>query len=454
MKLKHSCGVFAVWNVPNSIEPALYGLGQLQHRGEESAGVVTRRHTDREAKFDKLLCMGTVEELGAQVRQLQGPKNGRFGGDSALGHVRYSTTGDSTETNIQPIYHRSPRLGAKLYLAHNGNLTNHEQLLEQMPHVMLRSETDTELIGQLIGHSNSNNLEDALENALRTIQGAFSLCILTENLLIAARDRNGIRPLAFAEYGDGFLIASETCAMAALGLTRFDEVHPGEILIFDHDGLRKKRFTPKSTQSLCFFEEVYFARPDSIIDGQYVAVTRIDLGRQLAKESPVDADIVVCMPESARYHAEGYAAELRIPIFDAFMRRHRGRSFTLPDQDQRKSRIEEKLSLVRDIVKDKRIVVVDDSIVRGNTMRGRTEMLYEAGAKEVHVRIASPPIRHPCHYGIDFPTREELIAHNHAPEQICRLVGATSLEYLKDLGKVCEGRGGRCTACWTGEYPV
>jgi amidophosphoribosyltransferase len=446
---KHYCGVFGVYGHPNAAELTYYGLYALQHRGQESAGIVSfDGHRFREFKG-----MGLVSQVftSSVLRQLTG--------HVAVGHTRYSTTGSSHVRNAQPLTGNC-HLG-QIAVAHNGNLTNAVQLRQELEHkgVMFQTTVDSEVILCLLAQPTLGAMDNNLLQTVRRLEGAFSLVIMTEQELIGVRDPHGFRPLCLGKVDDAWVLASETCALDLIHARYERDVKPGEIVVIDKNGLRSIQAAPEHTQrAFCIFEYVYFARPDSKIDGRSVYEVRKEMGRQLAREYPVDADIVVPVPDSGVYAALGYSEQSRIPFEMAFIRNHYvGRSFLQPTQLIRDFNVRVKLNLIPELVRGKRVVIVDDSIVRGTTCQARVNTLKEAGAREVHVRVSCPPHMHPCVYGIDFPDRSKLMAANYPIDQIRKYLNADSLAYLSQKGMVkATGLPANafCMACYTGDYPV
>ena len=444
---KDECGVFGVWGHADAANLAYLGLYALQHRGQESAGIASiddgKLFIERE--------MGYVADVFDEVRL------GRLPGRSAIGHVRYSTTGDSALSNAQPIVFSSGR--GPLALAHNGNLVNAKEIrasLEESGSLFTTS-SDSEMILHLVARSKRDSLSGALVEALGEVRGAFSIVILGREEILAARDPNGIRPLVLGMLDGAPVVASETCAFDLIGATYLRDVEAGEIVRLSGDGIESIRYAfPRPTP--CVFEHVYFARPDSLVFGKSVAQSREAFGERLAREHPVEADIVVPVPDSGTYAAVGYARASGIPLALGLVRNHYvGRTFIEPKQSIRSFGVKVKLNAVREIVSGKRIVLIDDSIVRGTTSRKIVKMLRDAGAKEVHLRISSPPTQFSCHYGIDTPTRRELIASHSSVDEIRRFVDADSLGYLSTEGMMeAFGRPehATCVACFTGRYPV
>jgi len=445
---KHYCGVFGVYGHQNAAELTYYGLYALQHRGQESAGIVS---CDRR-QFRVHRGMGLVSQIfNADVLQT-------LSGSMALGHTRYSTTGSSHLRNAQPLTADCVR--GQIAIAHNGNLTNAETLRREMERegAIFQSSSDTEVILHLLARAPGAALEEQITWALRRVTGAFSLLILTPDAMYAIRDPYGFRPLTLGRLGEAHIVASETCALDLLEAAWTRDVEPGEILIVSDAGLRSVRPFPPAERLQCVFEYVYFARPDSILWGRNVHTVRKALGRQLAREYPVAADIVIPVPDSGISAALGYSEESGTPYETGLIRNHYvGRTFIEPKQGIRHFGVKVKLNPMREMLEDRRVVVVDDSIVRGTTSRKIVKMIQGSGAREVHMRISSPPIQWPCYYGIDTPTRKELIASSHAPEEIRRYLGADSLGYLS-LDGMLKATGAEpahfCHACFTGNYRV
>ena len=441
---KHYCGVFGVFDHPRAAEMTYYGLYALQHRGQESAGIVTCH----KGEFLKNNGMGLV----AQV--FTGGVLAGLPGRMAVGHTRYSTTGSSHIKNAQPLVVNSAK--GQMAIAHNGNLTNAAWLREDLEangHIF-QTTVDSEIILYLLAQPDNN-----LVQTLRRIEGAYSLVIMTEHELIGVRDPNGFRPLALGRLGRSWLLASETCVFDLLQARFVREVAPGEIVIIDRQGMRSiQAFPEPRRRSFCIFEFVYFSRPDSNLSGRNVHQVRVALGRELAREHPRDADLVVPVPDSGNCAALGYSLESGIPYEMAFVRNHYvGRSFIQPSQLIRDFNVRVKLNLIRDLVRGKRVLIIDDSIVRGTTCKIRVSNLQQAGAKEVHVMVSCPPHRHPCVYGIDFPDRKKLMAARYSVEGIRRYLKADSLAYLSQEGMVkATGLPAEsfCLACYDSRYPV
>ena len=455
-KFREECGVAAIYQHPEAETLAYLGLHALQHRGQESAGIVTS--DGMSLHIHK--AMGLVADIFTEK------KLSRIRGTLAIGHTRYSTTGDSAILNAQPIMVQSNK--GMIALAHNGNLTNAQDIRARMEAQgsIFQTTSDTEVIMHLIAQSREQTLPDAIADALRRVEGAFSLVMISPDRIFAARDPRGFRPLAMGripaqgeQRQDTIVFASETCAFDLIGAQYEREVKPGELVIVGPEGITSRFYASAMPQSSCIFEHVYFARPDSRVFGRSVQESREELGRQLARESPADADLIVPVPDSGVTAAIGYSAESGIPLRFGLIRNHYvGRTFIEPQQSVRDFGVKLKLNPVRSLLEGKRIVLIDDSIVRGTTSRKIVRMIRNAGAKEVHMRISCPPTMSPCFYGVDTPRKKELIAANNTIEQIRQYIGADSLSYLSldGLKKAC--RDGEkttyCTACYTGVYPT
>ena len=446
---RHYCGVFGVHGHPNAAELTYYGLYALQHRGQESAGIVSCDGTH----FFQHKGMGLVPQIfkGKELHELVG--------EMAIGHTRYSTTGSSNIGNAQPLTVDCSR--GQIAIAHNGNLTNAAALrleLEERGSIF-QTTVDSEIVLHWLAQPTQNG-ENTLVSTIRKLEGAFSLLIMTEKEMIGVRDPHGFRPLCIGKLAnDTYVLSSETCALDLIEAEFVRDVEPGEIVIIDDDGLRSiQAFPEQEKRSFCIFEYVYFARPDSNLADQNVYKVRVNMGRELARENPVDADIVVPIPDSGNCAALGYSIECGIPFEMAFVRNHYvGRSFLQPSQLIRDFNVRVKLNLITGLVKDKRVIVVDDSIVRGTTCKKRVNSLKEAGAKEVHVMVSCPPHKNPCVYGIDFPDRNKLMAANHTLDEICTYLNADSVNYLSQAGMVrATGKpeAAFCMACYDGMYPV
>src|SRR5216110_3246538 len=446
---KHYCGVFGIFGHPNAGELTYYGLYALQHRGQESAGIVSFDGV----QFRTHKGMGLVPQIFSAnaLKQLEG--------SMAIGHTRYSTTGSSLLSNAQPLTVNSSK--GQMAIAHNGNLTNAAELRDALESKGLPFQTtvDSEIILMLLAQPTLGGKENNLVQTVRRIEGAYSLVIMTEQELIGVRDPHGFRPLSIGRVGDGWVLASETCAFDLIHAKFVRDVQPGEIVAINQDGLSSvQAFPEQERRAFCIFEYVYFARPDSTIANRNVYKVRVEMGRQLAREFPIAADVVVPVPDSGNCAALGYSLESEIPYEMAFIRNHYvGRSFLQPSQLIRDFNVRVKLNLIPELVRGKRVVIVDDSIVRGTTCKARVNTLKEAGAEEVHVRVSCPPHMHPCVYGIDFPDRNKLMAANYSIDEIRKYLSADSLHYLSLDGLVkATGlpRNSFCMACYDGDYPV
>jgi amidophosphoribosyltransferase len=446
---KHYCGVFGIFNHPKAAELTYFGLYALQHRGQESAGIVTYDG----GKFRTHLGMGLVPQV------FKADTLDKLPGNMAVGHCRYSTTGSSELRNAQPLTIDCKR--GQIAIAHNGNLTNAAHLRDELESrgSIFQTTVDSEIILHLMAQPPHNGEPNNLISTVRRIEGAFSLVIMTEQELIGVRDPHGFRPLSIGKVGDAWVLASETCAFDLIQAKFVRDVEPGEIVIINKNGLSSINAFPKEQRrAFCIFEYVYFARPDSRIADRSVYKVRVEMGRELAREFPIEADIVVPVPDSGNCAGLGYSMESNIPYEMAFVRNHYvGRSFLQPSQLIRDFNVRVKLNLIEELVKGKRVIIVDDSIVRGTTCKTRVNNLKEAGAKEVHVLVSCPPHMHPCVYGIDFPDRTKLMAANHSLDDIRRYLNADSLGYLSQEGMIKatgHSRKSFCMACYDGEYPV
>ena len=445
---KEACGVFGIFGHPEAAKLVYLGLYALQHRGQESCGITT---TEGE-KLHSHRAMGLVADSFGEKELATLP------GKNAIGHVRYSTSGGSGLKNAQPITVEYSRGG--LAVAHNGNLTNAELLRSELEAYgsIFSTTADSEVIVHLIARSSGRRFVDTVIDSLKRCQGAYSLLLMNEQQLIGVRDPSGFRPLVLGKLGEQYILASETCALDIVDAEFIRDVEPGEMIILDKFGFTSVKPFKPSRHALCVFEYVYFARPDSRIFGEQVDKVRRELGRQLARESGVPADLVIPVPDSGVTAAIGYAEVAKLPFEMGLIRNHYvGRTFIEPSQAIRDFGVKIKLNPVRSILEGKRVVVVDDSLVRGTTSRKIIKMLRSAGAKEVHFRITSPPVTHPCFYGMDFPTRKELIANNMSLEEISRYLNVDSLAYLSTPGMmkaVNMPEEEFCKACFDGQYPV
>lgn len=450
--LNEECGVFGVWGHVDAAHITYYGLHSLQHRGQEGAGIVT---TDRQRlKIHK--GMGLVNDVFNEETL------NRLSGDGAIGHVRYTTAGTSDFINCQPLQFNSQT--GSIALAHNGNIVNANMLKRQMEHQgsIFQTTSDTEVIAHLMKRSGYPGMKDSIQSALSMVKGAYALAFLVEDCMMVALDPNGLRPLSIGKLGDAYVVSSETCAFDIIGAKYVRDVQPGEFIRIDDQGMHIETFASSTRKTICSMEYVYFSRPDSNVEEINVHHARKNLGKVLANEAPVEADVVTGVPDSSISAAIGFAEEAGIPYeLGLIKNRYVGRTFIQPSQALREQGVKMKLSAVRGVVEGKRVVMIDDSIVRGTTARRIVKLLREAGAKEVHVRISSPPIINPCFYGIDTSTKGELAAAEKTVEEIREDMGADSLYYLSVDG-LKEGIGreavnedcGQCLACFTGNYPT
>ena len=454
-KLHDECGVVGVFlnnaKTDSAATLAYYGLYSLQHRGQESAGIAVSN--DEVIKIQK--AMGLVSDVFVPQHLAE------LKGHIAVGHVRYATAGGRTIENAQPMLNKF-KLGS-IALAHNGQLVNYEPLQEMLEETgsTFTSTSDTEIILKLIARNYKKGLEQAVTNAIQVIKGSFALCVMTENCLIGARDPYGIRPLCLGQLEDGWVLASESCAIDAMNGTFVRDVNPGEVVIITSDGLKSVNLNEKTSKQTCIFEYVYFARPDSIIDGIPVQYARLKMGEMLAKENPVEADVVVGVPDSGIGAALGYSAVSGDPYATGIVKnKYIGRTFIAPTQKERENMVFVKLNAIKSDLNGKRVIVIDDSIVRGTTSRRLVQILRRAGAKEVHFRVSSPPVKFPCYLGIDTPTKAELISSAHDVEQIRKEIGADSLSFISLEGMLealrsCRPESnGYCKGCFCGEYPI
>lgn len=451
-RLHEECGVFGIFNndTHDVARAAYYGLYALQHRGQESAGIAV--NDDGIILHHKE--MGLVPEIFNDV--VLNHLKGRI----AIGHVRYSTTGASLRENAQPMVVKY-KIG-QLALAHNGNLINAAELRANMEEsgAIFQTTSDTEVIANLISRYriSNDNIEETLKQVMGTIKGSFAVVILTPKRLIGFRDPHGIRPLCIGKLENSYVLSSESCALDAIGAELVRDVRPGEIVLIGEDGIESIQTAAKERSNLCIFEYVYFARPDSVIDGLSVMQARIEAGKRLAIEHPVEADIVIGAPDGGLNAALGYSRQSGIPYGQGLLKnRYVGRTFIQPEQGLRETGVRIKFNAMKSEVAGKRVVMVDDSIVRGTTTRRIVQMLKEAGAKEVHLRVSSPPYKFPCYFGIDISSANQLVASKHTKDEICRMVGADSLGYLSLEGLVGAAAGaklGFCTACFDSKYPM
>ena len=448
-KFKDECGVFGIYGHPEAAHLTYLGLYALQHRGQESAGIVS---ADRGQLYASR-AMGHVADAFDEdsLKDLKGP--------IAIGHVRYSTAGESKLANAQPFL--IDCVHGRIAVCHNGNLVNATELRDELVRQgsIFQTSSDTEVILHLFAKSKADSIEGAIVESISQVRGAFSLVFITKDSIIAARDPHGFRPLAVGRLGDAYIVCSETCALDLLGASYIRDVEPGELLVIGPGGARSLRPFPPAPLSHCIFEHVYFSRPDSYVFGESVNEVRTNLGKQLAREAPVEADVVVPVPDSGVCAAIGYAEQSGMPLKMGLIRNHYvGRTFIEPQQAIRHFGVKVKLNPVRSILNGQRVVLVDDSIVRGTTSRKIVKMIKAAGAREVHVRISCPPTISPCFYGVDTPRRSELIAATHTLEEIQKFIEADSLQYLSQEGLLSAVSAARrqayCTSCYTGVYPV
>ena len=442
------CGIFGVYPHKDAAHLTCLGLYALQHRGEEASGIITRN--GRKAHLHKGL--GLVSDVFDEkiIRSLKG--------ELAVGHVRYSTTGSSNIKNTQPFYVKS-KIG-DIAIAHNGNLTNTTSLHRELENngALFQTTMDSEIIAHLLARSHNNNSQDTVIWALSKLEGAYSLVLMLDDVLIGARDTFGWRPLCLGKFDGAYVLASETCALDLIGAQYIRDIEPGEIVFIKKDGLTSIKPYQKTRHAFCIFEYIYFARPDSNIFGHNVYATRKRLGGQLAAEFPVVADFVMPIPDSGTYAALGFSEALKIPFEYGMIRNHYiGRTFIQPTQDLRDFRVKIKLNPLREVLNGKKVAIIEDSIVRGTTSRMRVKTLRQAGAKELHMRVSCPPLKFPCFYGIDFPTKKELVASKHDIAWVRDFIGADSLEYLSLDGMLDSmplPKEDFCTACFTGKYPI
>ncbi len=447
-KPKESCGLFGVYGI-NDAAPLIYqGLFSLQHRGQEGAGVVVSDGS----KIRSHKGFGLVGDVFAEKSFDDLP------GHIGIGHVRYSTTGSSRIQNVQPLV--AECADGIWAIAHNGNLVNAGDLrrMYQESGAIFQTSSDSEVLIHLLADPMYRNRPRRVERALSEMKGAFSFLLMTKDSIMAARDPHGFRPLSIGRLKDGYIITSETCALPLIGAEFVRDITPGELVTIDKNGVHSSTFAePGTPLAQCIFEHIYFAHPDSLLFGKNVHMVRSRYGKRLAEEYPVDADIVIAVPDSGNSAALGYSRHSEIPLDLGFIRNHYvGRTFIMPEDHQRKKSVDIKLAVLPEVVKGKRVIAIDDSIVRGNTASKRISYLREAGAREVHFRISCPPIKYPCFYGIDFPTKKELVASSKSIEDIRRMLGADSLGYisLEGLLSPFENKDDFCTACFTGRYPV
>lgn len=456
--LHEECGVFGVYDMGDNLDVArltYYGLYALQHRGQESCGIAVNNVDENgEIRVLQYKDMGLVQEVfnSLVLNELKG--------HAAVGHVRYTTAGSSSRENAQPLVSKYQK--GTFALAHNGNLVNVKKMRRELENqgAIFQTNNDSEIIAQLMAKERikTSSTAEAMIKLMGEISGAYSLIIMTPKRMIVVRDPQGFRPLCMGKIKNSYVFASETCALDAVGADFVREIEPGEVLVVNEDGIKSYRDRCGQPTSTCIFEYIYFARPDSVIDGGSVHRARLNAGKYLARESPVDADVVIGVPDSGLDAALGYANESGIPYGVGFIKnRYIGRTFIQPTQEERESALRLKLNAMRDAVEGKRVIMIDDSIVRGTTSGRIVKLLRDAGAKEVHVRISSPPFLYPCYFGTDIPDSDQLIAHRMTLDETRKYIGADSLAYLsiEALGKIAEGtKCGKCDACFTGKYTV
>jgi amidophosphoribosyltransferase len=445
---RDECGIFGVYAPGHDVARyAYFALYALQHRGQESAGIAT--------------CEGghitTLRETGLVSQVFDEQKLRALDGDMAIGHVRYSTTGGGSWENTQPVWRDD---GREVALAHNGNLTNAVELYNELREkgIAFRGSSDSEIMAALLSVEEARPIENAVEAVMPRLQGAYSTVVMTKRAVVAFRDPHGVRPLSLGKIGDRYCIASESCAFDIIGAELLRELQPGELVSIGERGLETRQVMEAERTAHCVFEHIYFSRPDTRLEGRVLQEVRGKMGEILWREAPADADLVISVPDSGNPAATGYARAGGLPKDDGLIKnRYVARTFIQPGQELRKRGVRMKFNPLPEIVSGKRVVVVDDSIVRGNTTRQIVEMLREAGATEVHLRISAPPIRHPCHYGIDMPSREEFVANDRTVDEVAQEIGANSLAYLSLEGvyeAVGTPREVHCDACFSGEYPL
>jgi amidophosphoribosyltransferase len=442
------CGIFGIYPHKDAARLTYLGLYALQHRGEEAAGIIT--HNGKKIHLHKAL--GLVSDVFDEklIRTLRG--------ELAVGHVRYSTTGSSNIKNTQPFYVRA-KIG-DIAIAHNGNLTNTVALRQELEDkgALFQTTMDSELVAHLLAHSQKKDQKETIIWSLSKLEGAYSLVLMLGDMLIGARDTQGFRPLCLGKLDGAHILASETCALDLIGAEYIRDIQPGEVVFIHKDKIESVAPFKKTSHAFCIFEYIYFARPDSSIFGHNVYLARKQLGRQLAREFPAEVDLVMPIPDSGTYAALGFAEEAKIPFEYGMIRNHYiGRTFIQPSQDVRDFQVKIKLNPLKEVLRNKKVVIIEDSIVRGTTIKMRVRALRQAGAKEVHMRVSCPPLKYPCFYGIDFPTKKELIASEHDIAWIRDFIGADSLDYLSLEGMLNSmplAKEHFCTACFTGQYPV
>jgi amidophosphoribosyltransferase len=442
------CGIAAIYAPGLDVARLVYfGLYALQHRGQESAGIAVGNGR----------AIVSHREMGLLTGVFNEEILGGMQGLCAIGHTRYSTSGSSVVVNAQPFIEKSS--AGEFAFGHNGNLTNADDLLDALPpNIELDATSDSEIFAKTIAHGRALTLVDRVKEAMRVAEGAYSVVMTTPSSVIAFRDPWGVRPLCVGTYGDnGYMIASESCALATVGARYLREIEAGEIVIIDANGMRSEHIEIEKPPALCMFEYIYFARPDSVLNHKSIYMARLEMGRQLAREHPVEADVVMAIPDSAVPGGIGYSQEAGLPYVEGLIKnRYIGRTFISPDQGMRARGVHLKFNPIVELLENQRVIVVDDSIVRGTTTPRIVKLLRDAGAREVHVRITSPPIIHPCYLGVDMATHDELIAANFTVDEIREKIGADSLGYLSKEGllhAVARKRGQMCLGCLTGEYP-
>ncbi|HCM89894.1 MULTISPECIES: amidophosphoribosyltransferase [Vagococcus] len=452
--LNEECGVFGIWGHPEASRVTYFGLHSLQHRGQEGAGIVSNNQGVLKGHRD----LGLLTEVFGKAENLE-----KLTGNASIGHVRYATSGTGEVNNIQPFLFKF--FDGDFALAHNGNLTNAKTLRHEVEKEggIFHSNSDTEILMHLIRRSEKETFKNRLKEALNQVKGGFAYVLLTDDALYAALDSNAFRPLAVGQMKSGaYVVASETCALDSVGAEFVRDVEPGEVIIINDEGMTIETYTKETQYSICSMEYIYFARPDSNIKGINVHSARKKMGKTLAKEAPVEADMVIGVPNSSLSAASGYAEESGIPYEMGLVKnQYVARTFIQPTQELREEGVRMKLSAVRGVVEGKKIILVDDSIVRGTTSRRIVKLLKDAGAKEVHVRISAPPLKYPCFYGIDIQTKKELIASNHSNEEIREIIEADSLEFISEEGlinsiglKLDAPYSGLCMAYFNGDYPT
>jgi amidophosphoribosyltransferase len=445
---RDECGVFGVYAPESDVARlAYFGLYALQHRGQESAGIATSEGGH----------IMTVRDLGLVSQVFDEQKLRALSGDMAVGHVRYSTTGSSAWENAQPVWRSDRR---QVALAHNGNLINAVELHAELSErgVQFRGTSDSEIIAAMLSTHEADDIAEALADVVPRLEGAFSTVVMTSDAVVAFRDGAGLRPLSLGRIGERYCVASESCAFDIIGGELIREVQPGEMVSLGERGIETRQLVEGERRAFCVFEHIYFARPDSVLEGNRTQVSRRKMGEILWREAPVEADVVIAVPDSGNPAAAGYSKASGIPRDDGLIKnRYVARTFIQPGQELRKHGLRMKFNPLREVVEGKRLVVVDDSIVRGNTTRQIVKMLRDAGAREVHMRISAPPIRHPCHYGIDMSTAQEMVAHDRSVEEVARELDCDTLAYLSLEGvyeAIRSTPATHCDACFSGDYPL